>query len=318
MTEAHKALKALPCFKDFGSIATIPMNGGYSQSVFKVLGFKAALGIDDIENTTSAQQPDAIYVAKRFNKAESAYLEAEVADYTSNIGIGLAPLYYDDTWLISVFAKGPTLAATQIPIIEKTHLCLDLVSKFHQTPLAALALPKHLNVDNVINYFVANAQLSNVTKALFWKIISEYNVDHQKQTHAYIHGDTNFANVVFTCDSSNISSETMGKQAKLIDFEAVSRAPVAYELGMLNAINTLPLGLIEEAVKASGYFKLIEAGLVTRYSVLSCVINGLWFLERFMNNGQSMYEKLAFAQFNYLDELTQHTYKLTNQLKQMR
>jgi len=324
MIDNYETLKVLPCFEGFSAIQLIPVNEGYSQSVFKVFCYKTPLTNTGIENTTKLKfklklkQPDAIYIAKRFNKTVSAALEAEVASYSGNVGIGVAPQYCDDTWLISEFAHGQTLAATQLPLIDKTRLCLQALSALHKTPLGTLVQPQTLNIDNVLEYFVSNARLSKKIKALFWQIISDFNVEHSLQPHAYIHGDANFSNIIFSSTNINNSRSNMLEQARLIDFEAVSIAPIAYELGMLNAINTLSLGLIEQVIKEVDDFNVVDIRLVTRYSVLSCIINGLWFMSEFGANKEFRYENMAFSQFKYLDELTQHTYQLTNQLKQMR
>lgn len=316
MINNHEALKLLPCFQGFSAIELIPVNDGYSQSVFKVLCYEAPF-TNTKKLKPNVKQPDAIYIAKQFNKAASAALEAEVASYTTNVGIGLAPIYYDDIWLISEFAQGQTLAATQLPAIDKTRLCLQILSVLNKTPLGTLTKPQTLNIDNVLEYFVSNAKLSKTVKALFWQIISDFNVEHASLPHTYIHGDANFSNIIFSSINMSTSPSNMIEQARLIDFEAVSIAPIAYELGMLNAINTLPIGLIEQAMKEENIIG-IGAELVTRYSVLSCIINGLWFFSEFYNNKQIKYKNMAFSQFNYLEQLTHNTYQLTNQLKQMR
>ncbi|WP_448555146.1 phosphotransferase [Thalassotalea montiporae] len=105
------------------------------------------------------------------------------------------------------------------------------------------------------------------------------NKSHQQLQHSanlvVVHGDLNYTNLL-------VSQTNKNTDAYIIDFESVALAPIEYDLGMLMAINNVPLSLTELTVKkylkSSPKLREINLEKVTRYVFISSIINWLWFL----------------------------------------
>ncbi|WP_181901463.1 phosphotransferase [Thalassotalea euphylliae] len=130
------------------------------------------------------------------------------------------------------------------------------------------------------------------------------NKSHRQLQHSanlvVVHGDLNYTNLLVSQTNKDID-------ACIIDFESVAIAPIEYELGMLMAINNVPLSLtsltVKKYLKSSPKLREINLEEVTRYVFISSVINWLWFLEqtgiKFNNSRVESYQAMALKQKNY-------------------
>ncbi|WP_181901735.1 phosphotransferase [Thalassotalea euphylliae] len=130
------------------------------------------------------------------------------------------------------------------------------------------------------------------------------NKSHRQLQHSanlvVVHGDLNYTNLLVSQTNKDID-------ACVIDFESVAMAPVEYDLGMLMAINNVPLSLtsltVKNYLKSSLKLRKINLEEVTRYAFISSIINWLWFLgqagDKFNNSCVENYKAMALKQKNY-------------------
>ena len=107
------------------------------------------------------------------------------------------------------------------------------------------------------------------------------------------HGDVNFSNVIF------------GKNTYLVDFECACKAEAEYDLAMMIAINLLNKS--QQSTLLTTYE--INNSIKPCYDRLSSylpycyLINGLWYLLKYREEGHSKYYQLAQKQFSAFDFL---------------
>ena len=159
--------------------------------------------------------------------------------------------------------------------------------------------------------------------------IAQIRAEVGQSNEVFCHGDANFSNVI---KLENSTTNDADFRYQLIDFECACVAPIEYELGMMMAVNEIESSKIEWVTSqyaAQQYSRSsndiytgnqqgnhteivdnleqmmalprnITTYHVTRYYVLSLIINGLWYLSKYQQYQGEKYRKLANKQFSLL------------------
>ena len=344
-------ISKLSCFAG-KSIKVTDVNFGFSQQVFKVF-------VSQLNNTTlnktplchSSQKPvsESVYIAKRFSDKSTAKLEMLIQQHLSDQGLAPKVIVLEGHWLVSEYIDRPLLSQLAISEAEQVSIATAALAKFHcalkyelsdsdnkgllTSEINRLDLLQVLN-DLSVSFYAENDCLaeneklksdeSKTDQELIANAISCVKAlkCHASNKHnlTIIHGDLNYSNLLIT------QSENSDDLA-IIDFESVAIASVEYDLGMLMAINNVPLELSELAItsylnnltttnktlsktsveRTSETTPKITLEPVTRYAFVSSVINWLWFLgqaegqvkEKSKPDQQHRYLLMAKQQKNY-------------------
>ena len=279
------------------------IDAGDSASVFDV-----KVCINDGDIGTSAVEKlhlAAKYLGDIHYETKDEYLiEPKVQQLVAKYGLAPKVYYYDDKWLISEFIDGEMLHQAKATEAEKLRIMLGLLSKLHQLELPENSFVEILDIKSTALDFIDSvshlADLSTVFKYINL-------IELGQQEHVLCHGDANYFNVI------------CGEKVRLIDFTATSLAPKEYDLGMMLAINRIDKSLVEEMieiyVKHCNNNTLVDSCVVMRYAMLSCVINGCWYLQQYQQHQPQSpnphFIKCAHEQFDYLANISDLPFFLT-------
>ena len=293
-----ESLKQLPCFVN-QQLEVSTFDTGLNNTVFKVATKQGS------------------FVAKHFQQAQSCQLEADIQQLLATQNLSPTVHFTNDHWLVSHFIDLPLLENIELNELGKLSIAVTALSGFHQVlnglannSAARFADIHPLNIAKVIKGLLPQSLPSpQSSKILSNAVISEAIALAEQlaaiddQQNILVHGDLNFANIFVDLNASNNEGGNLQKSIKqsfssyLIDFEAVSLAPVSYDLAMVFAINQLPLELIPYGVKTYQDFSPLTLGIstekVTRYLFLASVINTLWFEQTYNQRGIAKYLSLA-------------------------
>jgi thiamine kinase-like enzyme len=161
-----------------------------------------------------------------------------------------------------------------------------------------------------------------------------------QSNEVFCHGDANFSNVI---KLENSTADDADFRYQLIDFECACIAPIEYELGMMMAVNEIESSKIEWLItqyatqqyhqqysrsssdtytdnKKINHTEIVDnletmislprniiTCYVTRYYVLSLIINGLWYFSKYQQCQAEKYKELANKQFSLLRKLYPET-----------
>jgi thiamine kinase-like enzyme len=289
------SLQSLPYFEASHIDHILPLEGGYSHEVYRV-------------ESTSIQGRKSTSVAKRVSGRSTRATEAKATKVAFEQGIGAELLYANEHWLVTAYFDGVSLNNSKLSIDEKLSVSLKLLSKMHRSFFEHKYLVGYvslLNVSLVLDQLITSSTRHQNDKDTLRQIATDFSVETGDSQLVYIHGDCNFSNVLVR------SEQNYQQGAYLIDFEAVSLAEPEYELGMLLAVNRIDIKHLVRCLHLYHSNVSICADKVTRYSVISCIINGLWYEQQALLNQVDSYQIKAVQQFEFMNSLIEPKYMLT-------
>ena len=289
------SLQSLPYFEASHIDHIVPIEGGYSHEVYRV-------------ESTSTQGTTSISVAKLVSGRSTRAAEVRATNVAFEQGIGPALLYANEHWLVTAYVDGISLDNSKLSIDEKLSVSLKLLSKMHCSFLEHKYLAGYvstLDVSLVLDQLITSSTRYQNDKDTLRQIASDFSVETGDSQLVYIHGDCNFSNVLIRSEKNNQQG------TYLIDFEAVSLAEPAYELGMLLAVNRIDIKHLLSCLYLYRFDVSICTKKVTRYCILSCIINGLWYEQQALLNQVDSYQIKAIQQFEFMNSLTEFKYMLT-------
>ena len=225
------------------------------------------------------------------------------------------------------YIDGTLLAQSDISEQEKIKLCLALMDKLHAITFSTEQINNFipvLNPKKIIEGLLAQladaialtspqfqtfstGQFHSIKEVIgaFIEVLKldsqDLSVDEWQARLVLCHGDLNFSNVM-----------TLENKRYLLDFECACLAEKAFDLGMMLAINKCSL----EQVIWVGKSTNSPQEKVTRYYLLSLLINGLWFLLASINESSQRVKKQllnqAKPQFRLFDETNGLSKKLSD------
>ncbi|NMP32302.1 phosphotransferase [Thalassotalea sp. M1531] len=254
--------------------------GGYNNKVFKV----------------STAERD--YLVKYFKDTNTANHEALSQQIATLHNLAPKIIAAEKHLLISQFIDANTLERHPITIKQKLVVAARLMANLHSITVEEINTVPVLNISKVISDLYKSINQRECFYSLVKKstaVLAE--LDRYPKSEVFIHGDLNFNNILYRkC-----------KRPYLIDFEASSLAPIEYELGMLLAVNGLSEDyireLIELYVESSYVIDSIDEYSVTRYMLVSALINGLWYFKEYELRNDVHYKNLALQQINLAEKL---------------
>ena len=326
-------LSHLPCFNlKVDKISII--NAGLSQPCFQV----------NYENKT--------YFAK-YLIADS--IEPLASQLAARDGISPKLIYVGQNWLITEFIAGQGLDDSDHSEEKKLVITIALLARCHSIALSSASskneschsdyqnliqkisltddqlskqsyLPS-LDISATIEQLLQNTTLSSTQHQTLKSLVNVFQqnlakahkiVQHPKQV--FCHGDANYSNVIALKD------ETKNPEVlyKIIDFECACIAPIAYDLAMLMAVNSIDSSKVEmitslyqqaltclnEQKKSTNIVDNLtdniqehtdfSLNLVTCYFDFSIIINSLWYLSQYQSRKLMKYKILSMKQLMLL------------------
>ena len=215
--------------------------------------------------------------------------------------------------------SGEMLSLASLPLIADESSRIKILS--HQLNITIAAMVKLHQIDIIDFDFLTPLNFERIFEKLFLDLPKSFL--KQKRYKAKIaelitavndcflakepiaftlcHGDLNFTNVMV--------NQQCGQ---LIDFESMSLMPAEYEIAMMLAVNELDLSFSDHCLscyQAQMQKKLIAEGstnkqlnkvLVGHYYGLALLINGLWYLGRYYQTSETVYQTKANRQLALL------------------
>ena len=324
-------LSHLPCFNlKVDNISVI--NAGLSQPCFQV------------------NHEDKTYFAKYLIANSIEPLASQLA---ARDGISPKLIYVGQNWLITEFIEGQGLDNSNQSEEEKLAVTIALLVRCHNIALSSSKSESnhsnHQNLTQKISLtdnqrskksYLQNLDISATIKQLLQNIALSstqhqalkflVNVFQQNlaETHeilqytrqVFCHGDANYSNII-ALKNETANSENL---YKIIDFECACIAPIAYDLAMLMAVNSIDSSKVEmitslyqqALTRLNQQKKLtdivdnlaenteknddISLGLVTCYYDFSLLINSLWYLSQYQERKLIKYKILSVKQLMLL------------------
>lgn len=293
--ELIATLRSLPFFSSIPIQHVSRLTGGFSHDVYRI-------------DCSANQQPlKTSFVAKLVKGRSTRLAELNAANVAFKYGIGPEVLYADQNWMITRYINGISLAQSCLSTKEKLAVCLPLLSKLHNIPIKNERLGNcvtKLDIKLVLNKLIESSERPQRDKDTLNQIVVDHVSESEQAPLVYVHGDCNFSNVFISQEHSK------ERVSQLIDFEAVSLAVPEYELGMFMAVNTINQVELECGFNYYKNQTTVCLEKVTRYAVLSCVINALWYEQQAANCLGNNYRIKAEEQCQFLTLLTESKYKL--------
>ncbi|MBA6342636.1 phosphotransferase [Colwellia sp. MB02u-10] len=326
-------LSHLPCFNfKVDNISVI--NTGLSQPCFQV----------NYDNKT--------YFAKYLIANSIEPLASQLA---ARAGISPKLIYVGQNWLITEFIAGQGLDNGHQSEEEKLVVTIALLARCHNIALSSTSsksessdsnhqnlaqkisltddqlskqsyLPS-LDISATIEQLLQNIALSSTQHQalkflvnVFQQNLAETHKIVQHTRQVFCHGDANYSNIIA------LKNETKNPENlyKIIDFECACIGPIAYDLAMLMAVNSIDSSKVEmitsryqqALTRLNQQQKLtkiidnltenthensnISPLLVTCYFDFSLLINGLWYLSQYQGRKLIKYKILSIKQLMLL------------------
>jgi thiamine kinase-like enzyme len=325
-------LSHLPCFNlKVDNINVI--NAGLSQPCFQVIH----------ENT--------IYFAK-YLIADS--IEPLASQLAARDSISPKLIYVGKNWLITEFIAGQGLDNSNQSEEKKLVITIALLVRCHNIALSSKSESSHSNHQNLtpkisltdgqlskqsylpsldisatIKQLLQNITLSSTQHQALKSLVNVLQqnlaethkiVQHTHTRQVFCHGDANYSNIIA------LKNETKNPENlyKIIDFECACIAPIAYDLGMLMAVNSINSSKVEmitslyqqaltrlnqQQKSTKNIDNLTEITqensnisplLVTCYFDFSILINSLWYLSQYQDRKLIKYKILSIKQLMLL------------------
>ncbi|WP_440876663.1 phosphotransferase [Thalassotalea sp. PLHSN55] len=330
MNDIRQQLAKLDLFVGYDltkyQICIEPIAQGTSHQCFKVT-------LIDNLNASNTKQ----YFAKYLVGHYSASIEIEATMLAAKHKFGATLVYTDQTWLISEFIDGQTLAQVTMPTDEKMDIAMQLMAKLHQLSDASLAKLEALNVIGIISSLISTHSASFIEQfslekmALLNRWLAVQNSQLASLTNrlnlVLCHGDVNFSNIIKTKTKTNankLASHQSSSPCVLVDFECASIAPVEFDIAMFVAINHSELTLLDLTVdqyvhmylgyknasansidSAQSSIGKVDKNLVNALLPCCYLLNGLWYLENSLKqNHCSNLQALANEQLANFGDLS--------------
>ncbi len=295
IAQVKKSLAALPCFDDIVIEAITPFPSGLSHKVFKVNCF-------DRKQGTNYH-----LVAKLLDGHKTGAKEASVTTYMTKFQLAPDVVFSNKQWIITQYLPGVALANANLSIQQKLELSTKLLSKLYRCDNneELIGLQSFDPIPYVISLIQAS-RFSQSIKANLLTMVNEHSVDMSRLDKVVIHGDANFNNFIF---------DEAEKSLQIIDFEASSYSTREYDIAMLFAVNCIPTRTMHLVQKDGTIFSKISMVTVTRYLVISCLINALWYFEQFNETGLMIYKINALKTLHYVDTETQGKYLVIKEMR---
>jgi thiamine kinase-like enzyme len=338
-------LSHLACFNlKVDNISVI--NAGLSQPCFQV----------NYDNKT--------YFAK-YLIADS--IEPLASQLAARDGISPKLIYVGQNWLITEFIAGQGLDNSKQSEEGKLAVTIALLARCHNIALSSKSESSHSNHQNLTpkisltddqlskQSYLPSLDISATIKQLLQNIAlsstqhqalkSLVNVLQQNlaETHkivqhtrqVFCHGDANYSNVIA------LKNETKNpvNLYKIIDFECACIAPIAYDLGMLMAVNSINSSKVEMITSlyqqaltrlnqqqklTKNIDNLTESTqensnlsplLVTCYFDFSILINSLWYLSQYQGRKLIKYKILSIKQLMLLSTRHPQVNRLLDEMR---
>ena len=280
-------LLRLSCFTDITRITV--MAGGLSNPCFKI------------------EADGSCYFAKK--TTEPLFdIELKLTSLSANNNIAPPIHYYNEQWIVSHFIIGTDLAKSQLHLIDKVTIGIELMAKFHQlmsnsSPQTTKIQTTALSITQTINGLLLPTIKTELGNELE-KITSRLNdlitpaIKHKSVTWVLCHSDINFSNVLLDTK----------QRAWLIDFEYACDAPIEFDIAMLMAINNIPRSMLTLVI--SLYEKQmgisLDKTLCNHLLLFSYLINGLWYYNKSLvavAKTEHNFQDLAKQQWKLYDKL---------------
>jgi len=285
-------LTHLPCFVNIERINLIEQ--GNSHSCFNVV---------DVHNSFFVKYFKIPNQIEQFNQ-----LNQLAADK------GLSPnlIYSDKFWQVHQFIEGTSLNLCQLPLNEKIQHCIKLMVRCHQTiEITKLTDIPILNIAKIIQPLTL--YLTTPQQNIISKICQKLNSMIVITPSVLCHGDINFSNII------------LANKPWLLDFECACLADKEFDIAMMIAVNEFRPGSMTSVIDSCvDYYRSIsdsavkiEKIKVTCYLYFSLVINGLWYLEQYIHNGDELLKYRAFNQFELFDKCGFIAENLTAEMSRM-
>jgi len=242
------------------------------------------------------------YIGKYIGENTNQSIEAQVCQIAFQQGIAPKVIYADNNWIILAYIEGVLINDAQLSIDDKLLQLLAPVIELHKVEQTSLTNITKLDIKQVIGQLLI--KIKNVAPQLYQQVkvdIDAYISDIAtcKDNLVVVHGDANFNNAIVEQNTNRVF---------LIDYEACSLAEREYELAMILAVNELSAlyvrPIIEKYQQLAGNTFRISWERVTRYYIVSLVINGLWYMCEYLSNQLPSYLEKANKQLAILSSIT--------------
>ena len=242
------------------------------------------------------------YIGKYIGKNTNQSIEAQVCQIAYQQGIAPKVIYADNNWIILAFIEGQLINDAKLSIDDKLEQLLAPVIELHKVEQTSLPNLTKLDIKQVIGQLLI--KIKDVVPQLYQQVkvdIDTYisNISTCSDNLVVVHGDANFNNAIIEQNSSRVF---------LIDYEACSLAEREYELAMILAVNELSAlyvrPIIEKYLQLAGNSLCISWEMVTRYYIVSLVINALWYMCEYSANQLPSYLEKANKQLAILSSIT--------------
>ena len=249
------------------------------------------------------------FIAKYSQTQGKMAFEASITEYAYQKGIAAQVVYYDQHWLVLSYIDGILLSQAPLTTNKKLEQLITGISQFHQLTADKLPQLSTLDWQNVI--YLLSKEVSRYHPELVSRLHNVINnnvanasdvIVNQHQL-VVVHGDANFTNAIVDQDTSKLL---------LIDFEACALAEREYELAMVLAVNelssTLMHPIIQTYQQSSEQLINIDEHKVTRYYIISLIINILWYFQQYDITQQARFVNKAKIQFQLLEAITKQPF----------
>lgn len=303
MKHLAQKLAKLQCFDKIKTIC--PIDSGLSAHSFKV------------------QTQQGHYFAKYIGENGNSTIERQCNLIAAEQGLTAKVFYFNEQWLISDFIQGCELGNSSLCLDDKLRTAIGLMVKFQQQ---VIDLPP-LNIKQTIVDLLNPLYYLPEQHRLLRKIAQYFALNIQVEANYACHGDVNFSNVLLAKHRSsnnkgkNHSTHGYNNKSYLVDFECACKADIEFDLAMLLAINNLDKSyhqavfyLYEKFLSVYNKVK-INTNLVTCYLPFCMLINGLWFFNKYKQNGDATCLDLAQKQFYLFDNEAIFDIKLSEKMR---
>lgn len=293
--QIKQSLAALPYFDSLAIESVTPFLNGLSHKVFKVSCF------------SRSQNKRFTLVAKLIAGHETGVKEVSVSKRMAKLQLTPDVLFSNRQWLITQYLVGITLESAHFSMLKKLKMSLELLFKLYSTN--GNQKINSVQAFDPIPYVISLIQTSALSESIQEKLlalVNEQDVDIRCLDKFVIHGDANFNNFIF---------DKGDQLLKMIDFEASSYSTREYDIAMLLAVNYIPSSTIYLVLNSELKLLEIDIEMVTRYAVISSIINVLWYLEQFNKTGLMLYKTNAKKTLDYLDNETKGKYLVIKEMR---
>ena len=255
-------------------VSLTPIETGHSQACFLAKAYKKN------------------FVVKCFNDTQLLNIEAQALKFGATKQLTPQVIAKSDTVLVIDFISDATIRDGYTNPKDKLLCLTSALAEFHQVfnNDAAVFPVTQLQFLPVISEIAKNCTLSKTDKETL-HVVEQIaaQVDGLGLDNCICHGDFNQDNVF--CGDTGFT---------IIDFEAMSIAPPAYDLMMMLSINEFDQAQINEAV---GHYNLsnptnpitLSNQTLQRLFMLSNAINGFWYLSKSQSGREenALFQELA-------------------------